>query len=367
MPVRYVQVRSSVDQFSPVIRPTGNLAIIGQATAGTNNVPAQVVSPSGAATTFGPPEGSALTRAIQLAFAQSPGPAQVFGIRSPDDPAAALTAAENLDVQFVVLANTALTGNAGQPAGPIGKLVAHVDSVSNTAGEGRERMAVVMLQKDAADPALVVPELASDRAVYIAHRSDQDAAAAVAGTVAGYPPHVSMLLKQVMISSPPFTFQQIDVLNGAENFGSGPAGRGVNWLTTPALFPGSGVYLGEGYTGRPVGNKFIDVTRTVDDIAFKLKARLIRSVGALRISRSGLRALVVQLESVLDPLRGDGVIEGFEIVVPILDLLDADPATLTAAQLQVIKNAQDTRVVEVTSIVDYAGAVHRIAINLKFT
>jgi hypothetical protein len=364
--VRYVQVRSVVDQFSPVVRPTGNLVILGQATAGADNVPVQVASPSAAATAFGPPAGSALTRAIQLAFEQIPGPAQVFGIRAPEDPAAALTAAENLDVQFVVLANTVLNATTGAPAGPIGKLVAHAGQVSDVAGDGRERMAVVMLPKDDRNPAVLTGNLVSDRAVYIAHRSDQDAAAAVAGAVAGYPPHVSLVLKQVMITSPPFAFEHIDQLNNPETFGSGPAGRGVNWLTTPALLPGSGVFLGEGYTGNPAGKKFIDVTRTVDDIAFKLKARLIRSVGALRISRSGLRALVVQLESVLDPLRTDGVIEDFEIVVPILDLLDADPATLTPAQLQVIKNAQDTRVVEVLTSVDYAGAVHRIAINLKF-
>ena len=112
--------------------------------------------------------------------------------------------------------------------------------------------------------------------------------------------------------------------------------------------------------------KFIDVQRTIDDCSFKLKARLIRSVGSLRISRSGLRALVVQMEAVLDPMVVGGVIEGYTIVIPVLDLLDADPASLTAAQLQVIQDAQTDRVVEVLVAVDYAGAIHRIAITLKF-
>jgi hypothetical protein len=223
-----------------------------------------------------------------------------------------------------------------------------------------------MLAKGATDATVVAGTLADDRMIYIAHKSDQDAAAAVAGTIAGYEPHISVLLKQVSIDSDPFTAAEIDAINGSETFDSGPAGKGVNWLVDPSLIAGGGIYLGEGYTGNPGGKKFVDVQRIVDDCAFKLKARLIRSVGNLRISRTGLRSLVVQMEAVLDPLVAGGVIEGYEIVIPVLDLLDADPASLTAAQLQVINDAQAERVVEVLAAVDYAGAIHRIAITLKF-
>jgi hypothetical protein len=72
------------------------------------------------------------------------------------------------------------------------------------------------------------------------------------------------------------------------------------------------------------------------------------------------------MEAVLNPLVADGVIEGYVITVPVLDLLDADPASLTAAQLQAINDAQTNRVIEVLIAVDYAGAIHRIAITLKF-
>jgi len=363
--VKYVRVNPVTELFSPVIRPTGNVAILGAATSGTDNAPVLVGSPTAAATAFGVPGGSNLTRALQLAFQQAPGPAQVWGVKTASDVAPALAAIEDLNVQFVVLANTTLVAANTGDAGSVTKLVAHVDSVSNS-GDGRERMAVVMLPKASTDTALVAGALASERAIYIAHKSDQDAAAAVAGTVAGYPPHVSMLLKPVAITSAPFTSTEIDLLNLTENFGSGPAGKGVNWLTTPALIPGGGVYMGEGYTGKPAGKKYIDLVRVCDDISFQLKARLIRSVGELRISRSGLRSLVVQMEAVLDPLVTAGVIESHEVIVPILDLLDADPATLTPAQLQVINDAQANRVVEVQAAVDYAGAVHRIAITLKF-
>ncbi|MFI5529928.1 hypothetical protein ACIA8O_15440 [Kitasatospora sp. NPDC051853] len=386
MAVRYINVRSNVEMFSPVVRATGNVAVIGTAATGTDNKVVPVTSPAAAAVLFGPatvPDpadatrqvpNSSLTAALVALFGQSPGPAQVFAVKANggatgavSDPSAALTAIEALDVQFVVLAKTPLTTASGAATGAVGRLAAHVTDVSERGGEGRERMGVAMLAKDSADPAVVTGALASDRMIYIAHRSDEDAAAAVTGTVAGHPPHVSMLLKQVAITSAPFAVADIDKLNQSEQFGNPPKGNGVNWLDHPALIPGGGVYLGEGYTGNPAKMKFIDVQRTVDDVTFKLKARLIRAIGSLRISRSGLRALVVQLEAVLDPLVRGEVIEGYAIDVPVLDLLDADPAALTPAQLKVIQDAQNDRVAEVLVSVDYAGAVHRIALTLNFT
>jgi hypothetical protein len=176
-----------------------------------------------------------------------------------------------------------------------------------------------------------------------------------------------MLLKAVAITTGAFTSAEINTINGNEaNFDTPPQGNGVNWLVDPDLIPGRGTYLGEGYTGDPGGKKFIDVVRTVDDVSFRLKARLIKSIGSVRISRSGLRSLSVQMEAVLDPLVQDGVIEAYEITIPVLLLLDKDPTSLTSAQAQAIKDAQDQRIVQVLVAVDYAGAIHRLAISLKF-
>jgi hypothetical protein len=387
MAVRYINVRSRVDMFSPVIRATGNVAVIGTAPSGTEGVPVPVTRPSEAEKIFGPatvPDpadatkttpNSALTAALVTLFEQTPGPSQVWAVKvagaataAVADPSAALTAIEELDVQLVVLAATPLDNGSGADAGAIGRLAGHVRTVSNTGGEGKERMGVAMLVKGAADPTVVTGKgtLVSDRMIYVAHKSDADAAAAVAGTVAGYPPHISLLLKPVAITSAPFTVAEIDAINQSEAFGDPPKGNGINWLVDPALIPGGGVYLGEGYTGNPATMKFIDVRRTVDDVSFKLKARLIRSVGELRISRTGLRALLVQLEAVLDPLVTAEVIESYAIVIPVLALLDADPAALTDAQLEAIQQAQADRVAEVLVSVDYAGAIHRIALSLNF-
>lgn len=310
-----------------------------------------------------------LGNAIALAFAQTPGPMLVFGVRTANGPdwAAAMNAVAALDVQLVTLANTPLDAATGAaPAGAIVQLANHVSSVSNTGGDGKERMGVAMLAKGSTKTNIVTGALANERMVYIAHKSDQDAAAALAGVIAGYEPHISLLLKPVNITSDDFTPTQVAEINGTETFASGPAGNGVNWLVDPVLIPGRGTYLGESYTGNPGGKKYIDIVRTIDDVSFRVKAQLIKSIGNLRVSRSGLRALEAQMEAVLQPLVQSEVLEGFEITTPLKVLLDKDPNTLTAAELNQINNAQSQRVVEVLVAVDYAGAIHRLSITLKF-
>lgn len=365
MPVRYVRVDPSVNLFAPAVRAFGNIAVVGQTTSST--------ATPGVATAFTDPSDAQkafpgdLGDAIALAFDQTPGPTFVYGVpvatASPDWDAA-LTTVAGLDVQLVVLANTAVDGTTTAAKGPIDLLSTHVTSVSNTGADGMERMGVAMLVKGSADPTVILP---NERMVYVAHNSSQDAAAAVAGTIAGYEPSVSLLLKPVNIVSPPFKPADIDNLNGgAEDDSDGPKGAGVNWLTSPVLIPGNGVYMGEGYTGDPGKIKFIDTRRFVDQMSFLLKARLINSIGNVRISRSGLRALIAQMEAILGPFVDADVLNSFEIVVPLLTLLDKDPATLTADEVQRIHDAEVARLVQVLAAVEYAGAVHRIQINLKF-
>jgi hypothetical protein len=378
MAVRYVRVDPLVNLFAPAVRAFGNIAVVGRTSAPTPTADAAEAAEAAAAA---PPVPVAFTRpdkaleafpgelgdAIARAFAQTPGPTLVYGVpvdSTTPDWAGALNVVAALNAQLVVLANTPVTTTTKQPSGPVGLLSAHVTSVSNTGGDGMERMGVAMLEKGATDPAVI---LSNERMVYIAHNSDQDAAAAVAGTIAGYQPFVSLLLKPVSIISPPFAPVDIETLNGPEQDDSGPAGKGVNWLTTPTLIPGNGVYMGEGYTGSPgSGKKYVDVVRFVDDISFRLKAQLISSIGNVRISRSGLRALIAQMEAILTPFVDAEVLNRFEIVVPVLTLLDKDPATRTAAEADLIHQAEVQRLVQVLAAVEYAGAVHRISVTLKF-
>ncbi|WP_026531489.1 hypothetical protein [Arthrobacter sp. H41] len=372
MTIRYIRVNPVSNLFAPPVRAYGNVAIVGTV-APPATPPADILTVGDLAVFTDPSEArrrapGALGAAVAMAFAQSPGPNQVTAVcvdRTTPDWQAGLDALGTRDVQIVALADVPLDTTSA--TGAISRLVDHVISVSQTGADGKERIGVAMLDRDATDPTIVAGGLASDRMVYVAHKSDEDAAAAVAGTIAGYQPHVSMLLKQVNIDSGPFSAAEIDQINGSEAFGTGPAGQGVNWLVDLALIPGGAVHLGEGYTGNPGGGKkFIDIVRTIDSVSFLLKAQLIKSVGNVRISRTGLRALVARMEAVLEPLMRDGVIGGFQITMPILNLLDKPPATLSASELGQINDAQAQRVVQVLAQIDYEGAIHRLDVTLQF-
>ena len=371
MPVRYIDVTPISRLFVPATRAFGDIAMVGRAAAATIPVstPRIYTNPTDAATELGTGV-SDLYQAIEMAFKQSPGPTRVWGVRADTanpDWGAALTEVAKLNVQIVVLANTPLT--TGTNATALGTLATHVSTVSNTGGDGKERIGVAMLAKDATDPTIVAGGLVNERMVYVAHRANDtrisqtvttptDAAAAAAGVIAGYEPHISMVLKPVSIDmTNTFTDAQIDAFDAA----------GVNWLTDPVLLPGAGIFMGEGYTGNPGGGKkYIDIVRTLDDVSFRLKATLIRAIGDLRMTRAGLRAVVTLIESVLNPLQAQEVIEAYQVHIPLLVLLDRDPVSLSQAELQQIDSAQAQRRADIVITVDYAGAIHRIRINLVF-
>jgi hypothetical protein len=365
MPVRYITVTPVTNLFKPATRSFGDIAIVGatdaDATSRTPNTPVVVTNPDDVG--GNPVDGAAnfkgdLGKSIRKAFEQSPGPVKVWGVRTDSASATPLADAfdevAKLNVQIVVLANTPLTTESGQDE--IEALASHVNTVSNNGGDGKERIGVAMLGKDETSTTIVTSNMSIDRMVMVAHKSDEDAAAAVAGAIAGYESHISLLLKQVTIGMDElFSDGEIDAFNDAR----------INWLTDPVLLPGKGLFMGEGYT---LGTDlpYIDIVRTVDDISFRLKAALIRSIGNLRVSRSGLRALVSQMTAILEPLRQNEVIEAYDVFIPLLVLLDKDPSSLTDAERQQINNAQNDRTVGAIVSVDYAGAIHRLNITLKF-
>lgn len=373
MPVRYITVRAVTNMFKPAVRAFGDVAIVGAADGGSTGpmktpVPvtnpdavSHVSNPGGADQAVDSPAwfGGALGESVRMCLQQNPGPSTVYAVRTDpgdgDDALAnALAEVAKLTVQIVALASTPLTDAAG--TAEIEALAGHVNSVSTNGADGKERIGVAMLGNGVVDPEVVTGAMSLDRMVMVAHRSDDDAAAAVAGTIAGYEPHISLLLKPVAISMDGlFSDSEIDAFNGAR----------INWLTDPALLPGKGIFLGEGYT---LGSEmpYIDIPRTIDDITFRLKARLIRSIGRLRVSRAGIRSLVSEMTAILEPLRQREVIEGYDVFFPLLTLLDKDPSALTDAELQQINNAQNDRTVSGLVAVDYAGAIHRLELTLLF-
>ena len=320
---------------------------------------------AGVALTFGalPNERTStdLAAAIAIAFRQTPPPTRIWGVQvdaTTPDWDGALAEVAILNVQIVVLANTPLNqANATL----VGKLATHVATVSNTGGDGKERIGVAMLDPAltaAAAAALNAGSVKDERMFLIAHTSAEDAGAAAAGVIAGYEPQISMLLKPIKINMTQlFSDADIDTFDGAF----------INWVTSPVLIPGQALFLGEGYTADPSQNKkYIDVVRTIDSINFLIKAELIQAIGNFRVSRSGLRGIVTLVEAVLGPQVATEVIEDFSVHIPLLVLLDKDPATLSAAELTEIQLAQANRSVDMVVTVVYAGAIHRLHIGLVF-
>jgi len=371
MPVKYIDVAARSDLFVAATRAYGDIAVVGNASDAVaptpipaKNTPMAFTDPVTALATFPGDVGNS----ISMAFQQSPGPSKVWGVRidtaNATPWATALAEVAKLQVQIVALANTAIpvTGAASN-ASAIAALQTHVTSLSGAGGgDGKERIGVAMLPSGSTD---ITQVTASDRMVYVAHIATAvgtdplpDAAAAVAGVIAGYEPHISILLKPVNIhQTTSFADSDIDTFDA----------HGINWFVHPTLIPGTGIYMGEGYTGDPASTKkYVDIVRTLDDITFRIKAELIQSIGNFRVSRTGLRALVTITQAVLAPLQALEVIEGFSVYIPLLVLLDKDPTTLTATELQEIQTAQADRRVDMTVICEYAGAIHRLHIDLIF-
>jgi hypothetical protein len=307
------------------------------------------------------PASTDLAAAIAIAFRQTPPPTTIWGVQvdaTTPDWDGALAAVANLNVQIVALANTPLNQTN---AALIGKLATHVVTVSNTGGDGKERIGVAML-----DPALPAATAATlntglvknERMYLIAHTSAEDAGAATAGVIAAYEPQISMLLKPIsLVMGPLFSDADIDTFDGAS----------INWVTSPVLIPGQATFLGEGYTADPSQNmKYIDIVRTIDSTNFMIKAELIQAIGNFRISRSGLRGIATLVQAVLAPQVALEVIEDYSVYIPLLALLDKDPTTLSAADQANITQAQASRSVDMSVTVTYAGAIHRLQINLIF-
>lgn len=374
MAVRYITVTPITNLFQPATRAFGDIAIVGGSdndATGPKKTPIAVTNPLSVSDPSNPAGANLpvtdatwfkgdLGRSVEKAFEQSPGPTTVYAVRTDPVDAAnaipnALAIVAKLNVQIVTLANIPLKdANTGKTE--IELLAGHVNTVSSTGGDGKERIGVAMLAKGVTDPSIVTSNMSINRMVMVAHKSDEDAAAAVAGVIGGQQPYISLLLKPVVIGmNDLFSDSEIDAFNTAH----------VNWLTDPTLIPGKGLYMGEGYT-LGASQPYIDIVRVIDDISFKLKANLISSIGVLRIGRSGLRAVASEISAVLQPYLDGNIINSYTVFIPLLVLLDKPPATLTDVELQEIHNAQVTRTVEAVVSVEYAGAIHRLNITLKF-
>ena len=331
----------------------------------------------------------ALAKSINLALTN--GARQVWGYRldpaqQPVDPTAAFTDFSSRQINIVCLSSNTNPDN-------ITALRTHVETASpNDAGGGgtRPRIGVAMLPmggirdasglltnkfsdwKTEAQATGNLPSpmnWSSSRMVFVAADSPDDIAGAAAGVIAGVDPWVSLILKPVNGIG----------INGdlSDNAISAYLSPSDSNLSQPHVIPvlhpdflaGSGPVMGEGFTADGTGQRlYIDIVRTIDDIAFRLKAALTspQVIGTLRINRPGLRVLVSIVRATLKARVAAGEIDDFDVDIPVQALTEADPSTLTADQQQQLQQVQNSRQLAFNISVTYSGAIHQLVVTLKF-
>ena len=331
----------------------------------------------------------ALAKSINLALEN--GALQVWAYSlnpavEPVDPSPAFADFANRQINIVCLSSNSDPDN-------ISALRTHVETSSpNDAGGGgiRPRIGVAMLPmggisdaggnltnkfsdwKTEEEANLDLPSpmnWSSNRMVFVAAKSPDDIACAAAGVIAGVDPWVSLILKPVNgigING--------DLSDGAIQTYLAPADSG---LTQPRVIPilhpdflaGSGPVMGEGFTADGTGQRlYIDIVRTIDDIAFRLKAALTspQVIGTLRINRPGLRVLSTIVRATLKARVAAGEIDDFAVDIPIQALTETDPSSLTADQQQQLQQVQNSRQLAFNISINYSGAIHQLIVTLKF-
>jgi hypothetical protein len=214
----------------------------------------------------------------------------------------------------------------------------------------------------AADMLAAVDPLQSSvsRMIMIAARgATQDVATAAMAAIAGYEPHISVVLKKIVGVTMP-TEQQYspsEIIQLSEG--------NVIPIIDPALIVGESLHFAEGRLFTTDASLlYIDIVRTLDDIDFRLRAGLINSVGNLRITKFGMTALKSRIEGILGPLQRNQVIADFSVDIPVLSVLMLPEASWTATDQAIVATARQTRLVDVYVSVTYGPAVHRLHVNL---
>jgi hypothetical protein len=331
----------------------------------------------------------ALAKSINLAL--NNGALQVWGYsldpaQEPVDPTAAFTDFSNRQINIVCLSSNTNPDD-------ITALRTHVETASpNDAGGGgiRPRIGVAMLpmggisnasglltnkfsdwktEEEATDNLPSPMNWSSSRMVFVAADSPDDIASAAAGVIAGVDPWVSLILKPVNgigING--------DLSDNAISTYLSPSDSNLNQphvipILHPDFLAGSGPVMGEGFTADGTGQRlYVDIVRTIDDIAFRLKAALTspQVIGTLRINRPGLRVLVSIVRATLKARVAAGEIDDFDVDIPVQALTEADPSTLTADQQQQLQQVQNSRELAFNISVTYSGAIHQLVVSLKF-
>jgi hypothetical protein len=195
----------------------------------------------------------------------------------------------------------------------------------------------------------------------IAHNSSNDVACAVAGRIASLKPWESPFLKALVgiTQTVGFTNTQISALETAQ----------INVLVDPLYLTGTDYVLGSAYVlgSLSSGINYIDTRRTIDDIAYKLKAALTdpNIIGTVRINKPGLATLMNKLAGLLQTCVDATEIDSYNITIPVLNALAKDEASRSSAETTLITTTRTSRTVDIDIEIEYVGVLHLITIDVN--
>ncbi len=381
----FIEVRIDTSGLVPVAqRSPGVIAVVGKTATGANggsaaaNKPLVVETADDAATLFakknadGTVAGTTLYNSLKLAMLQDPRPSKIYGVRVGDagDYTAALSSLEGADdVTFVSLANETTVGAAASGSTAATGLMALKDHVETMSAQGQKRIGVAMVSPSTAKSSTYVADVASGvaslksdsgRMVLLAARgATQDVATAGMAAIAGYEPHISVVLKKVRGVTIPLESQY----GPAEIKGLSEAG--IDPIIDPAMIVGESLHFAEGRTFTTDASLlYIDIVRVLDDLDFRLKAGLIGLVGDARITKQGMTRLSVRMDEILGPLKQQGVIADYAVTIPVLNVLNVPESAWSASDRTAVVTARANRTVDMYVSVTYGPAVHRLKVTL---
>jgi hypothetical protein len=367
----FVEVLIDTSGLLPVAqRSPGVIAVVGKAADGAAafNVPTSVntiddVNTLFAAVAGGVVQDSELSKSLKLAMLQNPKPAKIYGVRvEADNYIAALSSLEAADdVTFVSLANETQVDDDN--------LLALKTHCENMSANGQKRIGVAMVDPSVEkSPTYATDILASvdgakssvSRMIMVAARgTSQDVATAAMAAIAGFAPHISVVLKKIVGITIPTEKQYSPSEIIALSEGN------VIPIIDPALIVGESLHFAEGRLFTTDASQlYIDIVRTLDDIDFRLQAGLIGSVGNARITKFGMTSLKGRIEGILGPLKRQQVIADFAVDIPVLNVLQLPESARNSADTEIITQARANRIVDVFVTVTYGPAVHRLKVNL---
>jgi hypothetical protein len=400
----FIEVKIDTAGLTPVAqRSAGVIAVVGRSNAGTGDpsIPIRIDTLDDALAKFASIDADEnvvetdLYSSLKIAMLQDPKPSKIYGVKVADgNYGAALSSLEAADdVTFVSLANEV----------SVGALTALKNHVETMSAQGQKRIGVAMVNptveksdnyvRDISAPATEdftpgddnVSSLKSDtsRMVMVAARGatatrsrlvrdettgeetlteetyTADAATAAMAAMAGYDPHISLVLKKIRGFKMPLVSQysptEIKALSEAD----------IIPVIDPDLIVGESLHFAEGRCFTTVASQlYVDIVRTLDDIDFRLKAGLIGLVGDARITKFGMTRLKTSVEGILGPLKRRGVIVDFTVDIPVLAILNTPESAWNDTDRTIVRTARENRTVDLWLTVTYGPSVHRLKVTL---